>query len=226
MLLKSFFLISFVICVVILGTLSHEFGHYVMAKHLGYESSFNYAHTIYVDKDNTEFVKYSYRKYQNYINNELSFPNSDKFYFLKNKYFRDGFLITLNGVLTTLILGITGLIIAIYADKRNYKNFTYLGTFFCLFILRQPCNFFMGLLNNLVLNKPNHSDEIRLANILQIPSLSLEFITSLLAIVVYKRLLNLNAFKNDKLNLTFHIFLGGIIGYYFWLYKYGPVLIP
>ncbi|AMS26700.1 hypothetical protein AEM51_06370 [Bacteroidetes bacterium UKL13-3] len=226
MLLKSILVIVSVVFVVILGTLSHEFGHYIMAKHLGYESSLNYAHTIYVDKHNVEFVKYSFDKYQNYINKGLSFPNSDKYYFLKNKYFRDGFLITLNGILTTIVISIIGLNIAVYSDKNDKRNITYLGAFFCLFILRQPCNFFIGLLNSLILDKPNHSDEIKLASALHIPSLSLEFITSLLAIFMYHRLMNLKVFKNIKVFVSFHILFGGITGYYLWLYKFGHVLLP
>lgn len=222
---SSLFIIS-IVCVVIFGTLSHEFGHYIMARLLGYEASFNYAHTIYVDKDNVEFVKNSFNNYNQFIEKELPFPNSEKYYKLKSKYLNDAFLITSSGVLFTVLTGIFGLTLAIFGDKINNSNITFTGMLFCLFILRQPVNFLFGLYNFYILNKPNNSDEIRLANSLKIHFLTFEILTSIIALILYIKLLNLNLFRHNKTFMTIHILIGGTLGFYLWLYVLGPFLLP
>ena len=93
--------LTFIIMTVI-GTLTHELGHYSVSKYLGYEASINYQSSSHWDNDLNEYFKEVYEKYSNQIKNNLDFPDKEKFKRTVEKYQRDNFWIILGGPLLTI----------------------------------------------------------------------------------------------------------------------------
>ncbi len=83
----SFFLIVTFIIMTVIGTMTHELGHYSVAKFLGYQSTINYKSAHY---DNQEFNVYFNnlaKKYGHEIKNNLAFPEKENYLkTLKNIY--------------------------------------------------------------------------------------------------------------------------------------------
>ncbi|ESU20486.1 hypothetical protein FEDK69T_30110 [Flavobacterium enshiense DK69] len=184
----------------IIGTLSHEFGHYLIAETLGYDASINYASTSY--------------------SNSKEFVENDSFWITLGG--------PLETIITGTI-GFTFLIVNRKSfeksDRLNLNQWVII--FISLFWLRQLANLFMGLTGLL---KRGHfstrSDESKLDyffNLKTGTTLSLTAILAaiILAIIVYK-------FIPRKQLFTFLIsgIVGGISGYYLWLVAFGKIILP
>ncbi len=181
-----------------IGTVSHELGHYTAAKLLGHNASFNYGYTFYGDD-----VPY-----------------------------HESFIITLCGPLQTMITGSIGFLLLLCykhsfytSQKLNFRQ--WLLIFVALFWLRELFNFVQGLgVYFLKGHFPHSSDEVRLAEALDIHPLSF----TLPAAVIASFILTWIVFKYIPLNqrLAFLVsgLIGGLAGMYLWLYAIGPIVMP
>ena len=98
--LKAFvYLVLIFIIMTAIGTVTHELGHYTIAKSLGREATINYK-SVSIQNDslymyfNDTFHKYSYE-----IKNKIDFPGKDKYLNAIKKFQKENFLITLGGPL-------------------------------------------------------------------------------------------------------------------------------
>jgi hypothetical protein len=194
--------LGFIIAIIV-GTLTHELGHFITAKLLGFNAHINYASTYYSKS-----------------NPNQSFGRSD---FL---------LITLGGPIQTMLTGTIGLFfICIYHKSYRIAQILsfaqWIVIFISLFWLRQTANFFTGLGTFIFFGRvSNHSDELRLDRYLGLPCCTLTILTAAIGIIV---LLIINfRFIPVKQRLTFILsgLTGGISGYILWLYILGPKLMP
>lgn len=219
------------IMMTIIGTLTHELGHYSVSKILGYEARINYQSTYFWKDNYRNFLNEIYKKYPNEIRNDLDFPNKDKYLTILNKEKSDHFWILLGGPLQTTITGSIGLWLLLIFRKRfiginKVHLVAWITIFMSLFWLRQPTNLFMGLLKFISRGKPPQSgDEIRLANYLGLNIWSIEIITGLIGILVLAIIIR---FLPKNVVLTFLVsgLSGGILGYYLWIIKYGQYIFP
>lgn len=194
----AFYLISAFIVFTAIGTLSHEFGHYAAAKLLGHNASISYGFTYYSTHISA----------------------------------RDSFIITLCGPLQTVMTGTAGFLLLLYYKNRFYAsdrlNFRqWLLVFVSLFWLREVFNVVHGV-GIYVLKGyfPTGSDEIYLAQDSGIPLLSISLPAAIagsliLACVVFK-------FIPAAQRLTFLIsgLIGGVLGFYTWMFWLGPLIMP
>jgi hypothetical protein len=216
----------------IIGTVSHESGHYIVAKCLGYEARINYGSTSWYDKKNEIFFKSHWRLYQKQIKAKQKFPDKERWDSLTLKRQHASFWITLGGAMQTMLTGTIGLIFLLFLRRRYFSSkklsfLLWLLIFITLFWLRQAANFFVGatilLLHGSV---RSHSDEFRLARYLNIPQWTILIITAsialiILAIVIFK-------FIPIKQRLTFMAagLVGGVSGYLLWLILFGKFIMP
>ncbi len=70
--------IAFIMMTVI-GTLTHELGHYSVSKYLGSESNINYKSSTYWDNKTENYLNEIKKKYSIEISNNIDFPYKDKF---------------------------------------------------------------------------------------------------------------------------------------------------
>lgn len=200
--LLIYLIIGFVITTII-GTLSHEFGHFIVAKSLGYNSKINYGHTYWFN------------------------PNNNK---ANNSYHE--YLITLGGSLQTIFIGMIGLLFVFIFRKSfittNLLSFKqWLIIFISLFWLRQPANFIVWMGKYIFYgNLSTRLDEAYISEYLSLSIWAIPAITALIGFVVLIVIIFMFIPKFQRLTFTLSGLIGGLIGYFCWLHFIGPILMP
>ena len=127
----TFFSIAFILFTVI-GTLSHEYAHILVAKSLGYKTTLHYGSMNY-QKYNTNIndtIIKIFERNKFDIKNKNEFPEKVRFYSLVKKQQNDSFLITIGGAIQTMLTGIIGFLILYKRNKiTNIKKHPRKGCF-------------------------------------------------------------------------------------------------
>lgn len=184
----------------VIGTLLHEAGHFIVAELLGYEAFIHYGYTSFADP------------------RALSKT--------------DHFLIVVGGVASTLAIGTTGLVL-LYVNRRSFASATsltlrqWVAVFLSLFWLRQLTNGLFGLSRYLRKGTfRSRGDETVIDRYFHFPYGSTLLPTAAIALVVLA-FICLKVIPRKQLP-TFLVALavGGSVGYYLWLVKFGRILMP
>jgi len=218
----------------IIGTVSHESGHYIVARCLGYQAGINYKSTYFFlnDTNNEAFIKSHWQHYQKQIKAKQKFPDQEKWDRLMVTRQHDSFWITLGGAMQTMLAGTIGLILLFFLRRRYFSSkklsfLLWVLIFITLFWLRQAANFFVGV-TNLMLHGSirSHSDEFILAGYLNFPRWSISIITASIALIIL--VFVIFKFIPIKQRLTFILagLVGGVSGYLFWLVLFGKFIMP
>jgi hypothetical protein len=195
--LGSYLIIGFVLFTVI-GTVSHELGHYSAAKLLGYEARINYGSTFFghgVNRQDSFIIR---------LCGPLQTVCTGTIGFLLLLYNKKAFY---------------------SSSELNFKK--WIIVFVSLFWLREVFNFlhdFIRFLTDAGFSSGN--DEVRLTEYLNINKWSITLPAAVIAslllmIIVFK-------FIPAKQRLTFLIsgLFGGFLGFYLWLNLLGPIVMP
>jgi hypothetical protein len=219
---RLFFLLSLsFIGFTIIGTLSHEFGHFVIAKTLGYDARINYGYTFWEATAETH--------------SDLDLPNiidqgSYRIRQIKEKEYRDSFRIALGGPVQTMLTGTIGLLLVI--RKKNPRRASLAAKhwfllFLSLFWLRQLFNFCTGLpayfKNG---NFPESNDEVKLATYLGWNEISISLTTAIIALAICTWLFFRFIPKAERFTFICSGLAGGSLGFFLWLRLLGPVILP
>jgi hypothetical protein len=185
----------------IIGTLSHEFGHYAIAKILGYDAHIHYAFTQWTSRNN-------------------QYSQSDSFYITLG-----GPLQTM----LTGTFGLCLVYFNRKSFKKNieltFGQWTLL--FLSLFWLRQTANFVIWFSSFTMSGQfSNQPDEIRLAKYLEIPNWSITSFTALIGLIVLITIVFQFIPSPKRLTFIFSGLFGGLLGYIIWLHGVGQILIP
>lgn len=186
-----------------IGTLSHEFGHFLMAKFFSLKAEINYASTFYYPVNSIKPITSI---------QEIA--------------------ISIAGPIQTILTGTIGFMI-LWNNRTEYINSIFLNfkqwvlVYVSLFWLRQPVNFAVYCLKYMIFpNYESNGDEIEIAEYLGLPNYSISLLTafigfSILYLVVFKIL-------PIHLRLTFisSLLAGGMAGYVIWLHWLGPIIMP
>lgn len=96
--------ISFVLATIV-GTVSHELGHYIPAKYYGFEPKLHYASVSYGESAESTALYLYYEKHKEKIQSAKNSPEKDHFQKLLKELNRKYFLITLGGPVQTMLTG-------------------------------------------------------------------------------------------------------------------------
>jgi hypothetical protein len=194
--------IAFIIATVI-GTLTHECGHFIVAKCLGYDAWLHYGSTGWKASSPNQVVNPS-----------------------------DGFWILIGGPFETMLTGTVGLAL-LFSFRKSFDNAIKLsfGQWFLIFVslfwLRPTANLVAGLGRYLINgNFFNHSDEIKVAKYLKLPDLSISILTAIIGAIVLTIVIFKFVPANKRLTFIYSGIAGGITGYVLWLVLFGKYLIP
>jgi len=228
--LSIYLTLTFIVMTVV-GTLTHEFGHYSVSKLLGYKASINYQSSTYRDDELNGYFQDTYEKYSNEIKRDIAFPEKEKYQKAVQKYQSDSFWIILGGPLETMLTGSIGFILFLVYRKRfitsNHVHFIgWSLVFMSLFWLRQVLNLFMVVMSLLLTGQHSlRSDEMRLANHLHLNIWTIQWITGLIGLSIFAIVLR---FLPKTVIMTFLIsgITGGIFGYWLWFIKFGQYIMP
>ena len=211
-----------------IGTLSHEGGHFIVARFLGYTPSIHYGYTgIGRNKLNKEIGSF-YKRYKTQIAAKKNFPEKSRFDELIRKSHNDHLWISLGGPLQTMLTGTIGLWLVFRRRTiRHYAatNFDWLCLFLSLFWLRQPTNMLFWLIHK-SFNLTSRGDETMLDSLLGLPQGSIILTTGLLGLFFSCAAIYFTVPKNQLVAFCASGVIGGISGYILWLKIIGPIVLP
>jgi hypothetical protein len=229
---RLFILLSFAfIIATIIGTLSHEFGHYIVAKGLGHKARIHYASVGSDAPASFDSMYTIISKYREQIEDGSSFPGKEKYDQLARKYSNDNLMITTGGPLQTMLTGTIGLML-LFVWKNSFRSRHPLSpgqwtlVFITLFWLRQTANMILGLGTFVLTKRSPYSDEIGIAWNLGLPPYLLLIVTGVIGFIILCIVIFKFIPKNQHLTFVLSGIAGGVAGYVLWLYMLGPVLLP
>jgi hypothetical protein len=217
----------------VIGTVSHESGHYLMARCFGYEAKIHYASTdIHDNQKDWLFLKSVWQKYSYEIRSNKPFPEKERFEKIHSKHQRAGVWLTAGGPLQTMLTGTIGLILLILIRKRYFSVERlslglWLLIFITLFWLRQTANLLVVLPKSIIHGSiSGHGDEFGLARHFHLPVWSILTVSALIGVVIL--LVVIFKFVPLKQRITFMTagLVGGVSGYLLWLVFFGEILMP
>lgn len=214
------------------GTVSHEFGHIIIAKFLGYETTLHYGSMNYDNSSLNDKISKIYNENKFEIENDTEFDKKAEYKSGFEKLNYDGLMITIGGPLQTTITGTIALIIIFWRRraiiKDGLKTIDWLAVFLSLFWLREVFNLLMSVGSEII--SPDGTwfsgDEKNISQGLALWYGTIPILLGVLGIAISFFII----FKivPNKLRLTFILsgIFGGIFGFILWMYIIGPILIP
>lgn len=204
--LKLFTYLTFTfVLFTIIGTLSHEFGHYLVGRLLGYDVYINYGFTRFAPD---QHIKPS----------------------LSNSYHY--FLFILGGPLETMLTGTIGMAL-IYRYRKSFQSVSHLSIqqwsfiFIALFWLRQIFNFITGIIVFIVKGKIlKGNDESKLDRYLGFPNGTVITLTGITAVIIVSLIVFQFIPKRQRLTFIVSGLIGGIAGYILWFHYLGKIILP
>jgi len=208
--------IGFILFTVI-GTISHEYGHIIVAKSFGYETTLHYGSMNYWPKG----IKEKTGEYNNILQKRYWSETSNS-----------GLLITVGGPLQTILTGTIGLLILIWRRKPIYKNglkiLDWLAVFLSLFWLREIFNLVTSIGGEII--SPNEiwfsGDELHISQGLNLWSGTIPLILATIGIVIAIYVVFKIIPKKQRLTFILSGSIGGITGFILWMNIIGPKVLP
>lgn len=211
----------------VIGTISHELGHILVAKYYGYKTKLSYGSMTYFASDRKIRYNKIHDRFEEEIKSGTEFPGKNDFLLLGSKLKSERFWVTMGGPVQTMLTGTIGLILLIYFRKNratedlNLRD--WLLVFLTLFWLREPFNLLGASVKRFFFNeKIFYGDEFRIASFLDLPywsvSIGLGLLGSLIGLYVVFKILP----KKYRTGFILAGFSGGLSGFYLWFNIVGP----
>lgn len=244
--IKSFLIltITFILFTVI-GTISHEYGHIVVAKSLGYETTLHYGSMNYYPKGYSEdtdvialkaltkeYMSIEYKSWPEEIKEkarEYDKSIQKRFPYEKSS---DYFLIKIGGPLQTMITGTIGLLILLKRKRsiqlEGLKMLDWLAIFLSLFWLREVFNLTSSIGMELI--SPNGTwfggDELHISQDLNVWPGTVPIILATLGLMIAVYVIFKIIPKKTRFTFILSGFVGGIAGFILWMNIIGPQILP
>jgi hypothetical protein len=187
----------------VIGTLSHEFGHYIVAKLLGYEAQIRYAYTSIRETPNQATREY------------------------------DNLLFILGGPVQTIFTGISGLVFLLlkrkaYQSAQELSWNQWFWVFITFFLSRQTANLLSAIIPWFRLGywPVSGGDEGNLDYYFDFPDgtilMSTGLISTVILIVVVFRFIPLK----ERFTFIMSGLIGCVSGFIIWMYWLGKMVLP
>lgn len=224
-------LVSTFILFTFIGTLTHELGHFAAAKYLGLQPTLHYQSvTLELSKNDIELDKIL-GLYQKEIDAKENFPAKKRYDEIMETETKNDFTTKAAGPIQTILTGTIGFILLLMFRKKYFAALVlnwrqWLLVFFTLFWLREVFNLIIAIAKIIFTKeKEFYGDEYILSDYLSLPHFGLPIITAVIgflicSIVVFKFV----PFAQRKIFIAAG-FVGGVIGYFLWMYVFGPLLL-
>jgi hypothetical protein len=215
----------------IIGTLTHEFGHFIVGRYLGSKTSIHYGYTSSSGNALDDRIFKIITKNEKAIDlKKGDFPEKEEFERLKIQSSKNKFWMILGGPFQTMLTGTIGFILVLMIRKRHQyasKFAHWICLFLALFWFRQPTNLVSWILSKPFNGKYSTSgDEIRLARYLELPQETIIWVTGVLGLLTGGYTIVKFVPRNKLMIFCISGFLGGISGFILWLKILGPIILP
>ncbi|QYA24514.1 hypothetical protein G3I01_02985 [Gramella sp. MT6] len=216
----------------VIGTLSHEYGHILAARSLGYDATLHYGSMSYDNSALTDRLDTIYLKNRYAIENDLTFDKREEFDRGMKELYADDFKVLIGGPLQTIITGCIGLVILLLRRKRIHrlgmKLLDWVAVFLSLFWLREVFNLLHSVTFGIIFQEDYYfgGDEMYISEYYKwhpgtLPILSGIIGTGISVYVIFRII----PVKYRRVFILSGI-IGGLTGFYVWFEILGPVLIP
>ena len=221
------FTIIFVLFTII-GTLSHEYGHIIVAKYFGYKTTMYYGSMTSERNDRCSDYKTIDTEYKH----EIPFTKKPEYNKRIKRLKLESFLITIGGPSQTILTGLFGLFVLFfrrkYIQNSGLKIIDWLMVFLSLFWLREIFNLVVSVASGLFNGTGIlfAGDEAKISKYFELPIGTAPIILGVLGLII--SILIIFKVIPIKLRLTFIIsgLLGGIAGFILWMKILGPMVLP
>ncbi len=216
----------------IIGTLTHELGHYSAAKLLGLKPNLHYQSVSLQLSNNDIELDKIYSLYQKEINSKQDFPAKKRFDELVGIETKNDLIFDAAGPIQTMLTGTIGFILLfIYrknffaSQKLNLKQ--WLLIICSLFWLREVFNTTMAICSFIITKDSDFSgDEFILSQHYSLPSFTFPIITAIIGIVICLIVVFKFIPTTQRKIFIGAGLLGVTIGFGLWMYVVGPSLMP
>lgn len=215
----------------IVGTQTHEMGHYFAAKYFGFNPKLHYASVSYGESREQSEMEAFYDANKDKILIKETSPEKERFTNwyegMKQKYF----MITLAGPLQTMITGTLGFALLFYRRKKiklhDLKFIDWVLVLLSFFWARQVLNFLVSV-SAVFFGKriASRGDEPKLSLYLDMPILSIGAVTAITGVLLLLWVTFYIIPKSKRLTFICSGIVGCGLGYWLWLIKLGPVILP
>ncbi len=211
------------IAAVVIGTLLHEGGHLLVARHLGYVTELHYQSVSYHHRASID-----YRADVTSVA-ALAEPEAMTRSFEKPVNPQHSLLITLGGPIQTVLTGSLAFLI-LYRSREDRSELSlpdWVLVFLSLFWLREPVNLIAWVIRSFTTGQfKGGGDEFRIAAAAGLPEYSLLLLLAIIGLIIAI----LTVFKlipsHQRKGFIMAGMVGGGLGYWLWLYELGPRLLP
>lgn len=226
-----YFSLTFILFTII-GTLSHEYGHIIVAKYLGYDTSLSYGSMNYNNPDQNEKLTEIYNENKTAIHEGLDFKQKTEFDKGIDKLNSDSLLITIGGPLQTIVTGTIGLWFILLRRKTTERNglklIDWIAVFLSLFWLREVFNLVTSVGGGFVSPVGSYfgGDERYISVTLNLWPGTVSIILAVIGLLI--SLFIIFEIVPERLRLTFILsgLIGGISGFILWMNLIGPKILP
>ncbi len=199
--------VTIAVLLTILGTISHEYSHFIVARYLGLKPILHYDCITFNESTNFNL-------------NDLYDTNTCNF-----------FISTVAGTLQTIIFGLIGFVFSykkfrVNKFRKDLNKFEWMLIFTTLFLLRPVLIFFKTLIA--IFNNQYYfqSDESFISYYLGLPFYTISLLTGTLSITaLFFTFFTITPLKH-RINLILGLILGSSVGYFFWFKIFGVLIFP
>lgn len=126
----------------VIGTLSHAFGHFIVGRYLGNNTSIHYGDTSWGKSELSDKLIKIYTDNKVAIDSNRDFPQKQEFDILTSKSSNNHFWMILGSPFVTIFTGTIGVILILFIRKNQYasKLSHWICLFWALSWFRQPTN--------------------------------------------------------------------------------------
>jgi hypothetical protein len=210
----------------VVGTLSHEAGHYLIAKKYYKNPSLHYGSVRYGEwKEYDRFQKWFVKHRES--DNTIASEHKETFQKFKNRLTKQRFFATLGGPVQTILFGTIGFVALLFSAKRRFAIKDWLLVFLTFFWARELYILIALTVKWFLTGKISQSaDEVIIAKYLELQPLSVTLILGIIATIII--LYTLFKIIPLQYRLTFLCsgLVGSLLGFWFWLKLLGPIIMP
>ncbi len=228
----------------VVGTLTHEYGHILVAKAYGFETQLHYDIATYYPKGYKEDPDYLaldslLKRYKNvpydYFPESVKDEHQKLSDVLQERYWNDNqnhlLYITLGGPAQTMIVGSLAFLLLLKRRKlrisQSLKLFDWLTVFLSLFWLRQVFNLIMSIIGELIVPDGNWfvGDEQIISEELGLWDGTVPIILGAIGSIICFYTVFKVIPKPYRLNFIISGLIGGILGLWLWMGVIGPLVL-
>lgn len=219
------FALGFIIFTVV-GTLSHEAGHYLIAKKYYKNPSFHYGSVSLSEwKEYDRFEKWYIAHCDS--NKTIASEHKETYLNFQNRLKRHGFYTSIAGPVQTILFGTIGFVALLFRQKKRFGIKNWLLVFLTFFWARALFILITITVKWILIGKLSpHADEVKIATYLEWHPLSVALIFGIFASLI----LTYTLFKIIPLRYRFTFLSAGLVGsflgFWLWFKLLGPIIIP